>query len=371
MVVPSPLAWEPLPSRPRQPWRWAAGAVLVVIAAVIALNTITVPYYGILPGDALPVNGTRGAVTVDSRRAGSGNIYLATVFLQSRITVWDRLTDFLHPENDIVPKQAVTGGETTQQYNRENVQLMNDSQLFAKVAALRRLGYPVPEHGDGAAVIEVGAGTPAAGRLRAGDLITGVDNKPISVSSDVTSAIRAHHPGETVRLHLKRGSSALDLALRTVACGSATCPTDPERAFVGIAVVTDDQSFALPPSVHVAISTNDIGGPSAGLAFTLGLLDALTSRNITGGHRIAATGTINPDGTVGDVGGVKQKTIAVAHQGCQYFIVPRTEAAAAVAAAHGKVGIVPVDNLDQVLTFLRRVGGDLTGIPAVRTPPAE
>lgn len=373
MVVPSPLAWEPIPARRRQPWRWAVGLVGLLIAAVIVLNAITVPYYGILPGDALPVDGTRGAVSVGKQRAGSGDIFFATVLLQSRVTVWDRLTAFMHPNNDIVPKQAITGGQTPTQYNRENAQLMSDSQLFAKVAAFRRLGYQVPEHGDGATVVGVDPGTPADGHLREGDLITTVDSKPITIASDVTSAIRALHPGDTVRLGLKRpgpaGSSTVDVPLRTIACGSATCPTNPGRAFVGVAVVTDDQSFALPTNVDLSIATSDIGGPSAGLAFALGALDALTTHRITGGHRVAATGTIDPTGAVGDVGGVKQKTIAVEHQHCEYFIVPRSEYATANAEAHGKLTVVAVDTLEQAVTFLRGIGGNLAGVPV--TAPAQ
>jgi PDZ domain-containing protein len=138
---------------------------------------------------------------------------------------------------------------------------------------------------------------------------------------------------------------------------------------VGIAVITDNQSFDFPKNVSLSIATQGIGGPSAGLAFTLGALDALTTGHLTGANAVAATGTIDANGVVGEVGGVIQKTITVERRGAHYFIVPRGEAADAEKIAKGhKLTIVPVDTLEQALTFLRGIGGDLSGIPA--TAPA-
>ena len=372
MVVPSPLGWTPIPTRRRRPWVWGVGAITVLVVAFAVLNAITVPYYGILPGEALAVDGPQGAVSVGARRVGSGNLFLATVLLQSRISEWDRLTDFLHHQNDIVPQDLVTGGATATQYNQQNAQAMSDSQEFAKVAALRRLGYAVPELGDGAAVVGVASRTPAAGVLEAGDVITAIDASPVNISSDVTAAISVHQAGEAIRVTIRRpnpsGSTTKRLTLRPVACGSA-CPGDATRPLIGIEVTTDRQSFGLPTGVKLSIATNGIGGPSAGLAFTLGAIDGLIGHDITGGHRVAATGTIDPGGVVGEVGGVKQKTIAVEAQHCEYFIVPRAEYADAKAAAH-RLTIVAVDNLEQALDFLHGIHGNLEGIPGIGAAPA-
>jgi PDZ domain-containing protein len=351
------------------------GLLALLVLAFFVLNAITVPYYGILPGDALSVDGPGGAITVGTAHAGSGRLYLATVLLQSRVSEWDRLTGFLNKDETIVPISALTGGATPAQYNQENVQLMTDSQQYAKVAALRRLGYPVPEVGDGAAIVAVARGTPAQGRLRDGDVITAIDGKQVRLGSDVTSDVRSVHPGDTLQIQVRRpspspsGQTVDVVPVTTITCGRA-CPSNPGRPLVGVEVVTHNQSFTFPPAVHLTIQTSDIGGPSAGLAFTLGAIDALTRHDITGGARVAVTGTIDLDGNVGEVGGVKQKTIAVENSHCRYFIVPRSEAPDARAAAHGRVTIVPVDTLDQALAFLGSIHGDLTGIPTTPLQPA-
>jgi Lon-like protease len=375
MVVPSPLAWQSIPTR-RQPWRWFVTPLVLLVIAFVVLHLVTVDDYGILPGDALPVDGSQGAVTVGSAHPGSGETFLATVLLQSRITEWDRLTHFMHRDEAIVPTVSITGGESSTTYNQQNAEDMSASQEDARVAALRRLGYPVPELGDGALVDAVEPFDPAAGQLRQGDVIVAVNGHVVRVASDLTTATVAEKPGQTLHLTVKRpgaaGGSTLQLAIPTVACGDQNCPNDPDHPIIGVAVETDNQSFSFPADAPaVKITTNGIGGPSAGLAFTLGVIDAVTSQNITGGIRVAATGTIDPDGNVGDVGGVAQKTVAVEEQHCAYFIVPAVEDTAATAAAHGKIKIIPVTTLEQALNFLRSIGGNLSGVPepAPALPP--
>jgi PDZ domain-containing protein len=374
MVVPSPLGWEPIPASRRRPWRWGVGFIVALIVAVAALNAVTVSYYEILPGDALPVNGPGGPITVNKQHVGSGDVLLATVYLQSKVTAWARLTDFLHPDDSIVSEVSITGGATTTQYNNENAQAMAASQQDAEVAALRRLGYTVPEVGDGAAVMAVENGTPAAGQLRPGDVITAVNGKPIKIETDLTTAISTVKAGALVTVQVSRpgptSNTTVVLHLRTIPCGIETCPDDPTRPLVGVEVMTDRQKFLIPPDVPVAIQTSGIGGPSAGLAFTLGVIDALTSKDITGGNRVAATGAIDQDGNVGDVGGVKQKTITVINEHCKYFIVPTVEATTARKAAHGRITIVPVDNLNEALAFLASIHGDLSGVPTTPPPAA-
>jgi PDZ domain-containing protein len=369
MVVPSPLGWQPIPARRRSGWNWLAMVLVILIAAFIVLHLVTVPYVAYVPGEALPVNGPAGAVTVAGHHVGGGNVYLVTIAEQGRVTEWDRLTaSWLHKDWAIIPTKAVTGGLSTALYNQENAQMMADSQEYAKVAALRRLGYPVPELGDGAVVAGVDPGAPAVGRFQTNDVITSVDGKPVALASDVGTDIAAHPAGSPVQFTVRRttGSATrtVQLALTPVPCGAA-CPADAQRPIVGIAVQTDNQSFALPKGVTLSITTQGIGGPSAGLAFTLGALDALTTHRLTGGINVAATGTIDPSGAVDQVGGVIQKTITVERQGARYFIVPRAEAADAEKAARGhRLTIVPVDTLDQALTFLKSIGGDLSGIPS-------
>jgi Lon-like protease len=368
MVVPSPLGWQPIPARRRSIWNWLAAVVIILLAAFIALHLITVSDVAYVPGEALPANGPNGAVTIDGHHAGSGSLFLVTIAEQSRVTEWDRLTArWLHKDWSIIPTQAVTGGLSTTQYNQANAQMMADSQEYAKVAALRRLGYSVPETGDGAQVVQIKAGAPAAGKFDDNDVITAVDGKPVSVSGDIGTAIAAHPAGTPVDFTVQRKagttSSTLHVDVTPVPCGTA-CPGDESRPIIGVAVVTDNQSFQFPKTPALNISTQGIGGPSAGLAFTLGSIDALTTHHLSGGIEVAATGTIDPTGAVGEVGGVTQKTITVEREHARYFIVPRAEAPDAIKAAKGHdLTIVPVDTLDQALNFLHSIGGDTSGLP--------
>jgi PDZ domain-containing protein len=365
IVPPGPLAWQPIPARRRPLWTWLVVLGVLLVGAFVVLHLITVPDVAYVPGDALPSNGPHGAVTVAGKHDGAGNIYLVTIAEQARVTEWDKLTaSWLHKDWAILPTKAVTGGLSNAQYNQENAQAMTDSQAYAKVAALRKLGYTVPERGDGALVLQVNAGEPATGKFQPGDVITAVGGTPVSVANDVGTAIRASGAGKALTFTVRRKSGSTTISVSPVPCGSA-CPNDAERPVVGVAVQTDNQSFDYPPGVNLSITTQGIGGPSAGLAFTLGAIDALTTHQLTGGHPVAATGTIDPTGAVGEVGGVTQKTITVYRQGAKYFLVPVGEAAEARKAAAGHhLTIVPVATLDQALSFLRSIGGNLSGIPA-------
>ena len=368
MVVPSPLGWEPIPSRPRSAWRWFVGVVALLVAAVIGLHNIVVPYYALLPGEATAVNGPGGLMTVKKAHPGGGQLFLTTVALENRVTVWDRLFSFAHPDVALVKKIDLTGGASPAQFAQQSAQEMTDAELFAKVAAFRRLGYKVAEHGDGALVLGVDANGPNAAKFMAGDVIKKLDGKQVSLAADAIASIRTHKVGDTVKVETVRPGSqptTLDFTVTTNACGVTNCPNSPNRPIVGLALGSDQDHFDLPAQVGLTIDAGPIGGPSAGLAFSLGVIDALTSHRLTGGHKVAVTGTIDPTGAVGPVGGVAQKTIAVEHAGIEYFLVPPDEYPDATARAKGHhLTVVKVNTLDDAINFLRSIGGDTTGIPA-------
>jgi PDZ domain-containing protein len=349
--------------------------VAVLVVAVIVLNVVTVPYFALLPGEAQTVDGAGAAVTVNSAHRGGGQLYLATVLLQDRVSWWDKIFAFRHPDTQLIKKVDLTGGANATQFAQQNAQEMTDSQLFAKVAALRRLGYKIPEHGTGALVEQVEAGTPADGALNPGDVITKIGNTPIALAQDATTAIRTYQPGSNVALQITRPGTkpqALTINVKPIPCGNQICPGDANRPLVGIQLGTDNDHFDLPQAVGLAIDTNNIGGPSAGLAFALGAIDSLTTGNLTGGHRVAVTGTIDVNGIVGPVGGVDQKTVAVERAGCEYFLVPPDEFAGAAAKAKGHhLTVVQVSTLDDALKFLKTIGGDETGIPAKSPLPTS
>jgi PDZ domain-containing protein len=288
-------------------------------------------------------------------------VLLTTVSLGETRAI-EAFAGWLDPDIDVVRREAIVPPETSGEEFRElNRLLMEDSQMTAVVVALRRLGHDITEHGEGGLVASVVQGFPADGHLEPGDVITAVDGAPTPLSRDVVAAIQAHQPGDVARLDV---SPLNDEATRTVEVRLAAHP-DGGGAFLGVEVRTAERDFNLP--VDVKIDAGTIGGPSAGLAFTLGVIDMLTPGELTGGRRVAVTGTIGLDNAVGAVGGVAQKAAAVRDAGIEVFLVPAGEAEIARQRVGTSVRIVAVRTLDDALAALGDLGGDLSALG----PPAE
>lgn len=268
----------------------------------------------------------------------------------------------------LVPASAVLGNTPPAQLTCQNTQQMMGATEAASVAALRRLGYAVTQNNLGAQVDLVQPNTAAErGGVECGDVITGFNGKAIHTARGLTSAILETKPGQEVTLTVKRagkGGKTDTVNLHPKLTGTPALagePADPDRPFLGIA--TESRvTFTLP--FHVQIEVGDIGGPSAGLALTLGLLDVLSNGKLTGGHKVAATGTIDTEGNVGDVGGVAQKTVAVRRAGVQLFLVPPQELAVAKSEAGPKLKVEAVRTLNQALSDLAAFGGDVSALPA-------
>jgi len=362
MVVPGPLAWsQPVPPAARRRWRWVAVAVVTatVLAAAIVVE---VPYYAIAPGTARQVNDLI-AVPAELANPPEGRVLLATVALR-RVSILEALLGWLDDDTAVVPEDEVLGDQNRREFRRENREQIADSKQVAVLVALRRLGFPVQERGQGGLVVEVTPASPATGHLVAGEVITAVDGQPTSLKQEVVDAVRARRPGEQVRL----GVTSVDGAGREEVVTLASPPPAAAAGggFLGVALRTKAQVFDLP--FEVTIDSGTIGGPSAGLAFTLGLLDALTRGELTGGATVAVTGTIAPDGTVGDVGGVAQKTAAVRAAGADYFLVPPGELEQARARAGKRLQVRAVASVDEAIETLAALGGE--PIPAAAPPMA-
>jgi PDZ domain-containing protein len=229
--------------------------------------------------------------------------------------------------------------------------------------AFRQVGVPVVEHDVGAVVYVVLTRSPAWGHVQVGDVVRAVDATSVTNASGLVAAIRSHRPGDVVTLTL--GSVTDPAKSHEVRVRLGADPERPGVGFLGVIAFTQP-SYGLPE--RVSIFDDGIGGPSAGLAFTLGLIDDLVGGDLTGGKVVAATGTIRPDGTVGAVGGVPQKTVAVARAGASVFLVPASEAPSAKRVAPRTLRVVPVDDLRQALAVLASLGGHL-GAAASGPPP--
>lgn len=349
MVQRGPLDWVSLPTPPRRsPLRWAV-PVLVVAVVLIGSLGVTIPYYALSPGTARQVNDLI-VVPADRANPPKGRLLLSTVSLR-RVSALEAVQGWLDASTDVVPEETVLGTTPKGKFASQNLQLMDDSKNVAVVVALRRLGFEVPEKGKGGLVTGVEDGSAADGQLTEGEVITAVDGVATPLSQTVVEEVRSNKPGDRVKVEV----SGVDGTPRTieVVLGPGA---DPGAAALGVVLRTKEQTFDMP--FAVTIDSGSIGGPSAGLAFTLGLLDTLSPGELTAGRNVAVTGTIDLNGNVGDVGGVAQKTAAVRAAGADVFLVPPGEFDAAVAHAGKRLQVRQVASLDQAIAELEKLGGD-------------
>jgi Lon-like protease len=317
---------------------FVAGLVLVAIAG--ALLILPSNDYIFLPDEAHPV---APLVTVPGGHdPTSGGIYYVDVFVR-KAHLLERLFGGLHEGADLYPASAINppGGGEQERQEIDQADMRNSQQIAAAVA-LRAAGKPVVTTPIGAKVDQVFLHTPAVGKLEQDDVITAIDGKPIKTRAAVIAAMASHHAGDTVAFAIRRGRTSRVVSIKAIA------EPKTNRAIVGIAL-EDAVDVHLP--VDVRINAGDVGGPSAGLAFALDILQEL-GRNVVRGHKVAATGELLPDGSIGPIGGVKQKTIGARKAHVDAFLVPAGEnAQEARRYAHG-LKIIAVENFPQALRAL-------------------
>jgi PDZ domain-containing protein len=233
----------------------------------------------------------------------------------------EALVGWLRSDVDVLPEQDVLPPDTSdQEYRAQNYQVMDESKQNAIVVAHRLHGYQVTEKGEGALVEKVLPQFPAQGRLQPGDVIKSIDGKPIALVADAVAVIGTHQPGDVINVDVVQPDGTEP---HTVQVPVASDPQQGGKPVLGVLLRSFKRDFDLP--FDLDIQSGKIGGPSAGLAFTLGVIDTLTPGELTGGRKVAVTGTIEIDGRVGDVGGVAQKTSAVKAAGADVFLVPAGE----------------------------------------------
>ena len=261
----------------------------------------------------------------------------------------------------LYPVAVYAGPTPTSELACQDTQEMVDANEDSALAALAQLHYKVAEDSLGVQVDAVYAGTPAwrAG-LKCDDLITAVNGKEVKTAPELTALLGRMGPGTTVTFtdHPANGGRVNEVkVLLASPPESALADGFTGHSYIGVEIESHVKTV-LP--FTVSINAAGVGGPSAGVAFTLAILDTLSNGKLTGGHRVAATGTISPAGAVGDVGGVQEKTVAVEKAGAQVFFVPQVEYAVAKSVANSNLQVIPVTSLGQVLQILRqRYGGGL------------
>jgi PDZ domain-containing protein len=231
-------------------------------------------------------------------------------------------------------------------YARSQREVFHESQLLAAAAAARARGLPVTVIGDGARVVDVIRGSPADEALEAGDVIVAIDGQPVTQAAAVAEIVRSRPAGTELRVTVERDGRRL---MRTVR--SRRLPRLSGGVGIGIAVESRALKVDLPFAVRFRDRT-DVGGPSAGLAYALAVADLLSPEDYARGRKVAATGTIDADGEVGPVGGVKEKAVAVRRARANLFVVPAGEVDE---ARHQGLAVSGVERLEQALASLSAV----------------
>lgn len=321
-----------------------------VLVGATAASIVQLPYYAIAPGR--PVSTTPLVSVVDGPSFDAeGEIFLTTVSLR-RTTVLEAFTGWLDPAVDVVQEEVILPpGTPPSSLRATNLEAMDGSKQAALGVAYEALGFDAIQ-GTGATVASVVDGTPAAGAVAAGDTIVVVDEAQVTLSSDVSEALEGKAPGDRVVLAVE----GVDGVRRDEAIVLGDNPDAPGRPFLGVLLQTRDFELEFPYDVE--IDSEEIGGPSAGLAFTLEVLDRLTVGDLTGGMAVAATGEIGLDGKIGSVGGVAQKGVAVEDAGIRLFLVPRANLEQARREVSDDLRVAPVDDLEDALRILEEAGGD-------------
>ncbi len=349
---PPPRRWPDGSTRPRR-WPMIAGAVasVLALAAGVAGSVVSTGTVGIRPGT---LNSTEPFIAVDGIEffPSDGEVLYTTVNVD-RLSVFEWLwARYVEDDTDIVDQDLVFQGRSRDEKREDDLQLMQVSKSVATLVALTVLGYDVFDD-NGAAIVEVAEDTPASGLLVRGDVVEVADGQPIANAQELVDALTVATSGDSMTLTVEREGAPVDVVI--------VLGEHPERegGFLGVSVETRIIEAPLP--FDVQIDSGNVGGPSAGLAFTLALLDGLTEGELTGGARVAATGTIDLGGCVGPIGGLPQKVVAARSNGATLFLVPESQLGE-IEGVHG-IEVVGVSSLDEALTALAEHGGDTSVIP--------
>ena len=302
------------------------------------------PDYLYVPNTATPV---ASKVTVEGEKQhapGPGALYFVDVSIR-RASWAEKLFAFTRPDGStLVPHdQVVPPGSSFEARHEDGLREMARSEKVAAAVALEQAGFKVKTTNKGALVETVASDAPAASKLDAGDVIVAARGKPVLTPGQLRAAFSGIHPGDNVVLRVRR-----DGRLKTVTVRTVESAREKGRAIVGI-IVAQAADIKLP--VNVDINLGQVGGPSAGLPFALDVLQELGT-NVDRGLKVVATGEMELDGTVGPIGGVKQKTYGARKAGADVFLVPAGDNAVEARRHAGDLRVIPVENFRQALRAL-------------------
>lgn len=327
----------------------------ILFAILFAVNFIQLPYYFTVPGEAKILN---EVIEVEEGYHDEGTFMLTTIRMGQANTVnyvWSLISDRreLIPEDQIRPE-----GETDEQYHHRQMMMMTGSQELAVLVAYEQAGAEAYFENYGVLVSSIIPGMDAEGKLEIGDRIVAINGEEVLEVNTLLDMLGELDIGEEVDITVEREEETEVISL-TVNNFPEDLDPDGERGGVGIANPVTDRVLVNKPAVE--IDTDQIGGPSAGLMFTLEIYNQLVEEDITHGLQIAGTGSISEEGIVGRIGGIRQKIYAAHDAGADIFFVPdengaagsNYESARETAEAIGtEMDIVPVNTFSDALEYL-------------------
>jgi Lon-like protease len=324
----------------------AVGTAVAIAVSVL----VPVPYVILGPGPTLNTLGKdssgRPLITISGRASypASGHLNMVTVSYQGcqgdRFNIFTALVAWLNPRQAVVPESEICpAGQTQKQTEEQDTRQMTSSQQTATAAALTELHIP---YSTQVVVMRAEKGFPAYGVLKAGDVISKVDGQPVTSQAALTRMTTAHPAGSTLTLTIIRGGQTKQVQVGTRQSGG--------RPVIGVQI---GGRYDFP--FQVKVSVRDIGGPSAGLMFALGIIDKLTKLDLTGGKFIAGTGEIEPGGKVDAIGGIQQKMIGARNAGATVFLTPAANCADTKGAVPAGLRLVKVRTLHDAVTALQNL----------------
>jgi PDZ domain-containing protein len=320
-----------------------AGALVVTLVVLVKVQS---DYILLVPDVAHPVAPLVRVADPHPAKDG-GELFFVDV-QEQRASEFDLLFQSeIYPHSTRLPVEAlIPPGTSQKRYNQAGRQEMVTSQKIAGIVAERQLGLPVVADPNGVLVDNVYGGIPATSKIDPADVIVAANGTPTLTPPALRAAVGKVKPGDIVHLTIRRGAVTLHEDVKTVAD-----PQDKTRPLIGVQVEQSARIRKLP--VKVSIDAGNIGGPSAGLAFTLEVMQLLGA-NVTHGYKVAATGEMSIDGKVGAIGGVEQKTWGAREAGAQVFLVPVDGGNAKEAKKYAgpDLIIIPVTSIGQALHAL-------------------
>ena len=329
------------------------GTSIVITLMMIAGVFFSLPYYVSKPGIAKEL---APIIQVKGGSEGKGSFMLTTVRM-GRANIYSYVEAKLFDYVELYPLEAILHEtETQEEYNARQLHMMAGSKLNAIEVAYKKAGYPVEYEYKGVYVVQVVPDMPAEGKLQSGDRIIKVDGQKFASSENFIDYVGKKKAGDQIELSVIRKDKT-----KTEKITVQPFKEDPKKVGIGISLVDDKEIIVNP---KVTVKTDEIGGPSAGLMFSLEIYDQLMKEDFTKGYRIAGTGTIDSEGTVGPIGGIDQKIVAADKAGAEIFFAPNEKGSKdsnynlAVKTAReidSKIKIVPVDVIDDAINYLQKL----------------